>query len=127
MRYSVSPRENPNRRGPKPMENRTTFTPRAFAAMKWPSSWTKMSPPRRRTIEAALKRKSEAMPAEPVLVLAGEARARFTSWRLVACAARPSQHLARSGSQVLQLNAELDRRSQVHGRVWVQDLAPRTR
>src|SRR5512136_108195 len=43
------------------MENRTTFTPSALAATKWPSSWTKMSPPRRRTIEPTLRRMSLAM------------------------------------------------------------------
>ena len=51
MRYSVSPRVKPKRRVPKPIENRTTFTPSAFATRKWPSSWTKISPPRSRTIE----------------------------------------------------------------------------
>jgi hypothetical protein len=43
------------------MENFNTFTPSALAAMKWPSSWTKMSPPRRRTMEPILSRISLAM------------------------------------------------------------------
>src|SRR5512136_19034 len=43
------------------MEKRTTFTPSALATRKWPSSWTKMSPPSRRTMEPTLRSSSEAM------------------------------------------------------------------
>src|SRR5512143_3635192 len=58
IRYSVSPRCTPNRRGPKRIEKRSTFTRSAFATRKCPSSWTKMSPPRRRTIAPILNRRS---------------------------------------------------------------------
>ena len=44
--YSVSPRRNPNRVGPKPIENFSTFTPFHLASRKWPSSWMKMTKPR---------------------------------------------------------------------------------
>jgi hypothetical protein len=41
--YSVSPRVKAKMLGPKPMENRVTFTSSALAARKCPSSCTKMS------------------------------------------------------------------------------------
>ena len=43
--YSVPPRVNPSRRGPKPTEKASTRTPTRRAARKWPSSWTKTSTP----------------------------------------------------------------------------------
>jgi len=52
--------------GPKPMENRVTFTPRQRAARKWPSSWTKIDPPKNRTtrkidqmLDSSVGRRSE--------------------------------------------------------------------
>ena len=36
--YSVSPRMNPSKVGPNPIENFSTFTPFHFASRKWPSS-----------------------------------------------------------------------------------------
>ena len=43
MQYSVSRPRNRSTLGPKPMENISTFTPKIFAHMKWPSSCTNMS------------------------------------------------------------------------------------
>src|SRR5581483_6369370 len=46
--YSVSPRRNAKIRGPKPIEKRGAYTPSALAAMKCPSSCTKMTSPKTR-------------------------------------------------------------------------------
>ena len=40
MPYSVSPRRNDHRRGPKPTKYSVTFMPPRLAATKWPSSWS---------------------------------------------------------------------------------------
>ena len=46
IQYSVSPRRKLTTGRPNPSENRSTWMPTAFAAMKWPASCTKMSTPR---------------------------------------------------------------------------------
>ena len=46
IEYKVSPRLMPSRRGGKPTPNSSTRTPASFAAVKWPSSWTKTTTPK---------------------------------------------------------------------------------
>lgn len=51
MQYSVSPRFQEKSLGPKPIENFGTYSLRFFAIRKWPSSWTKIDPPKNASIQ----------------------------------------------------------------------------
>ncbi len=53
MQYSTPSfpfQEQPGMAGPMPIEKRCTTSPRRRAARKWPSSWTKIDPPKKNTI-----------------------------------------------------------------------------
>ena len=51
--YSVFPFFMPHALGPMPIEKVMTPTLNALKAMKWPSSWKKMSPPKTSTMARA--------------------------------------------------------------------------